>query len=248
MGGPITSGYGYRRDPFTGTKAFHHGVDTAGMLGESIRSRVSGQVVYSGYGASGTPLAGLGNVVAVQDAAGLTHIYGHNQNNYARVGQMVQAGQSIGSMGSTGRSTGTHSHYEVRMGGRSINPMGGTYTIQRGDTFSQIAKRYYGNAYNGGMNQLKALNPHIKDINRIYAGQTITVPDAKTSTPTSSAPVSSGPSASEIAAQQAAAAAAAAAHVPMDQLIPFGDLLALQAIEKLHLYNHQPSHRLQRLE
>ncbi|QJT70402.1 hypothetical protein [Microcystis phage MaeS] len=193
MGGPITSGYGFRRDPFTGTKAFHHGVDTAGMLGESIRSRVSGQVVYSGYGASGTPLAGLGNVVAIKDGAGLTHIYGHNQNNYARVGQMVQAGQSIGSMGSTGRSTGTHSHYEVRMGGRSINPMGGTYKIQRGDTFSAIAKKYYGNAYNGGMNQLKALNPQIKDINRIYAGQTLTVPDAKSSTTTTTAPKTSTP-------------------------------------------------------
>jgi TP901 family phage tail tape measure protein len=179
----ITSGFGMRNDPINGRKGFHNGVDIAGRQGSSIKSRVNGRVVYSGIGRTGTSLQGLGNVVGIQDELGLTHLYGHNSSNLVQEGSFVSAGQTIATMGSTGRSTGTHSHYEVRAGGRAVNPlaMGGSYTVKRGDTFSDIAMKYYGNAYSGGIAALKKLNPGIKNIDRIATGQRITVPGSSSS-------------------------------------------------------------------
>lgn len=114
--GRFTSGYGYRKDPFTGRRGFHHGVDIANRRGGYIYAAGPGKVVYVGYSWL------YGNLVKIQHTSGYTTYYGHLSKTFVKSYQWVRAGQVIGSMGSTGRSTGVHLHYEVRLYGRVINP------------------------------------------------------------------------------------------------------------------------------
>jgi TP901 family phage tail tape measure protein len=143
-----TSGFGMRTDPFTGAKKMHNGIDFAGPTGSAIRANSGGQVIFSGFGQSGSGYGGYGNVVAIQDASGFTHLYGHNSANYVRTGSFVKAGQTIAALGSTGNSTGPHSHYEVRRGGRAVNPSmflgGGT------DPLKNLSKFHGGGVVDGG--------------------------------------------------------------------------------------------------
>lgn len=119
-GGPtLTSGYGTRLDPISGFKGFHPGVDISYAAGTSLRSPVAGTVGASAY----NPV--YGNYVALNGSDGITRIFGHASKLAVRAGQSVQAGQIVGSVGSTGRSTGSHLHYETRIGGMPVNPMGG---------------------------------------------------------------------------------------------------------------------------
>jgi murein DD-endopeptidase MepM/ murein hydrolase activator NlpD len=117
IGGWISSHFGYRTDPFTGHGAFHAGVDFAGPTGSRVIAVGPGVVSYSGW------KQGYGNVVEVTHPTGYVTRYGHNSRNLVRVGQSVQKNDAIAVIGSTGRSTGTHVHFEVLRDGNVLNPM-----------------------------------------------------------------------------------------------------------------------------
>jgi murein DD-endopeptidase MepM/ murein hydrolase activator NlpD len=117
IGGWISSHFGYRSDPFTGRGAFHAGVDFAGPPGTRVISTGPGVVSFSGY------KNGYGNVVEITHPTGYLTRYGHNARNLVREGQTVQKGDPIAVIGSTGRSTGTHVHFEVERDGNTLNPM-----------------------------------------------------------------------------------------------------------------------------
>ena len=112
-----TSGYGYRRDPKTGGRRMHNGSDFAGAHGTDIFATADGVVTHAGW------QRGFGKLVKIQHAFGIETLYAHNSNIRVREGQRVSRGDHIADMGSTGRSTGTHLHYEVRVSGRPVNPM-----------------------------------------------------------------------------------------------------------------------------
>lgn len=112
----LTSSFGYRRDPFNGHAAFHAGVDFPGSYGQPILAAAAGRVVYVG----GRP--GYGNVVEIDHGHGILTRYAHLSRFGARPGAQVARGDVIARMGSTGRSTGTHLHFEVRVNGNPINP------------------------------------------------------------------------------------------------------------------------------
>ncbi len=114
--GWVSSDYGRRTDPFSGKKGFHHGVDIAGKKGSKVRTIASGVVVFSGK------KNGYGNVIEILHANGYTTMYGHNSKNLVKLGALVSKGDIIGLMGSTGRSTGPHVHFEIARNGKSINP------------------------------------------------------------------------------------------------------------------------------
>jgi murein DD-endopeptidase MepM/ murein hydrolase activator NlpD len=117
IGGWISSHFGRRQDPFTGHVAFHKGVDFVGRPGSRVLAVGPGVVSYSGY------KSGYGYVVEVAHPTGQLTRYGHNSRNLVRVGQTVTGGQAIAVIGSTGRSTGTHVHFEVEQDGKRVNPM-----------------------------------------------------------------------------------------------------------------------------
>jgi murein DD-endopeptidase MepM/ murein hydrolase activator NlpD len=112
----LSSGFGYRRDPFTGGGAMHSGLDFKGAHGAPILAAAAGRVSFAGW------QGGYGNTVEVDHGHGIMTRYAHLSRITAQVGQAVTAGQMIGGMGSTGRSTGTHLHFEVRVGGTAVNP------------------------------------------------------------------------------------------------------------------------------
>ena len=112
-----TSGYGYRRDPKTGGRRMHNGTDFAGRHGTNIYATADGVVTHAGW------QSGFGRLVKIQHDFGIETLYAHNSNLLVRKGQRVSRGDHIADMGSTGRSTGTHLHYEVRVGGKPVNPM-----------------------------------------------------------------------------------------------------------------------------
>jgi murein DD-endopeptidase MepM/ murein hydrolase activator NlpD len=112
----ITSGFGYRRDPFTGAAALHSGIDFKGAHGSAILAAAQGKVVYAGV------KSGYGNCVEVAHGNGLVTRYAHLSSIGVRPGQKVDKGERLGGMGSTGRSTGTHLHFEVRHNDRAMNP------------------------------------------------------------------------------------------------------------------------------
>lgn len=120
-GRPVLQGYqssffGRRSDPLTGRPKMHKGVDFAARAGTPIVAVAAGVVTYSGS------KSGYGNVVKLAHADGYVTVYAHNQRNLVKVGELVQRGQTIATVGSTGRSTGNHLHFEVRRHGRHVNP------------------------------------------------------------------------------------------------------------------------------
>lgn len=112
-----TSGYGYRRDPKTGGRRMHNGQDFAGAYGTDIYATADGVVTQAGWE------SGFGKLVTIQHAFGIETYYAHLSNILVNKGQRVSRGQHIADMGSTGRSTGTHLHYEVRVNDTPVNPM-----------------------------------------------------------------------------------------------------------------------------
>ncbi len=112
----ITSGYGYRRDPFTRRPAMHRGLDFKGPRGSPIYAAAKGTISFVGR------KRGYGNVLEIRHGNGLMTRYAHMSRFSARVGQAVEAGDKIGAIGSTGRSTGPHLHFEVHNNGRAVNP------------------------------------------------------------------------------------------------------------------------------
>lgn len=114
----FTSGYGVRSDPFNGSAARHQGIDLAGPQGTPIYATADGIVEEAGWNSGG-----YGNLVKLQHGKGIETRYGHMSAILVKAGQRVTRGQQIGRMGSTGRSTGSHLHYEVRIDGRAVNPI-----------------------------------------------------------------------------------------------------------------------------
>ncbi len=112
----LSSGFGYRSDPFTGGGAMHAGLDFKGPVGTPILAAAEGKVVLAGFH------GGYGNMIEIRHANGLVTRYAHLSGLNVRSGQMVERGVQIGRMGSTGRSTGSHLHFEVRQNGQAINP------------------------------------------------------------------------------------------------------------------------------
>lgn len=113
----FTSFYGVRSDPFRGTAAMHAGVDIPGPIGTPIYATADGIVGRAGW------TGGYGNMVEVEHGGALQTRYGHMSKVLVQAGARVKRGQMIGLMGSTGRSTGSHLHYEVRMDGHAVNPI-----------------------------------------------------------------------------------------------------------------------------
>ena len=112
----ISSGFGYRSDPFTGEGAFHAGLDFKGPIGAPIYAAAKGTVSFVGQ------KQGYGNCVEIDHGNGLMTRYAHMSAFHSRIGQPVKAGDPIGAIGSTGRSTGPHLHFEVRINDRPVNP------------------------------------------------------------------------------------------------------------------------------
>ncbi len=115
--GWITSGFGYRISPFSHSLEFHEGVDIANALGTPIHAPAEGYVLYAGWA------RGYGNVLIIGHGYGISTIYGHLKKILVKQGQHVYRGEVIALMGSTGRSTGPHLHYEVRVNGVPVNPL-----------------------------------------------------------------------------------------------------------------------------
>ncbi len=113
----VTSPFGNRKDPFFGTLALHTGTDFHFSPGEKIKATAPGKVIASGW------TGGYGNMVEIDHGGGISTRYGHMEQILVKVGDKVGAGDAIGLAGSTGRSTGTHLHYEVRENGHPIDPM-----------------------------------------------------------------------------------------------------------------------------
>lgn len=111
-----TSGFGYRLDPFTRTPALHTGLDFRGEVGAPVRATAPGRVVSAEYN------GGYGNMVEVEHANGLTTRFAHLSSMEVEEGQRVETGTLIGRVGSTGRSTGPHLHYETRINGEPVDP------------------------------------------------------------------------------------------------------------------------------
>ncbi|MBS7663801.1 peptidoglycan DD-metalloendopeptidase family protein [Pseudomonas lalucatii] len=114
--GYISSPFGRRTDPLSGRLSMHKGVDFAAKAGSDVVAVAAGVVTASGR------RSGYGNTVEISHADGYVTLYAHNRSNLVQVGDLVQRGQTIAKVGSTGRSTGYHVHFEVSKNGRVINP------------------------------------------------------------------------------------------------------------------------------
>ncbi len=115
--GWISSYFGYRTDPFNGRIAHHDGIDIAGKEGSEVIAVASGVVTWAGR------RYGYGNLVEINHGNGYVTRYGHNKKILVKVGDTVKKGQTIAMMGSTGRSTGPHVHFEVHKNGRVVDPI-----------------------------------------------------------------------------------------------------------------------------
>jgi murein DD-endopeptidase MepM/ murein hydrolase activator NlpD len=113
----ITSGFGARSDPFLARAAMHTGVDFRGDIGDAARATAPGRITSVGYN------GGYGNMVEIDHGFGITTRYAHLSAFDVEVGDIVAKGQVIGRIGSTGRSTGPHLHYETRIDGEAVDPM-----------------------------------------------------------------------------------------------------------------------------
>jgi hypothetical protein len=114
----MTSTFGYRTDPFNKRRTAHHGIDLAGPYGLKIHATGNGTVVKAEYNRHG-----YGREVIIDHGFGYKTIYAHMQDIHVEKGAQVKRGQVIGTLGSTGRSTGPHLHYEIRFNKRAINPL-----------------------------------------------------------------------------------------------------------------------------
>ena len=113
----FTSPFGNRRHPVTGGVRMHDGVDFAAPVGTDIHTTADGVVTYAGW------QSGYGRIIKIRHEFGVETRYAHLSRLRVKKGQKVSRGDHIGDMGSSGRSTGSHVHYEVRVNGKSVNPM-----------------------------------------------------------------------------------------------------------------------------
>jgi murein DD-endopeptidase MepM/ murein hydrolase activator NlpD len=113
----MTSGFGGRVDPFNGRLAIHTGVDFRGDYGATVRATAAGKVTIAG------PMGGYGKMVEIDHGNGLSTRYAHLSAIAVQEGQTIESGAVIGAIGSTGRSTSPHLHYETRIDGEPIDPL-----------------------------------------------------------------------------------------------------------------------------
>lgn len=116
-GRPYNDVYGYRKNPISGKKELHSGLDMKATYGTDIVAAEAGTVIYSGYNRGG-----YGNMVIIDHGGGMTTLYAHNSKLTVSKGQQVKRGQVIAKAGSTGYSTGVHAHFEVRINGKTTDP------------------------------------------------------------------------------------------------------------------------------
>jgi len=114
--GWVTSGFGYRKSPFTGLPEKHEGLDIASRKGSEIRATADGKVITAGR------QYGYGNLIEIDHGYGVISRYGHNSKNIVKVGDKVKRGDLVALVGSTGRSTGPHVHYEIIVDGVPVDP------------------------------------------------------------------------------------------------------------------------------
>jgi len=114
--GWVSSNYGMRADPFNGQQAWHNGVDIAGKAGSDVLAVAAGVVTFAG------DRYGYGQLVEITHENGYVTRYGHNSEIHVELGEIVNKGQVLAAMGTTGRSTGPHIHFEVYKNGRSVDP------------------------------------------------------------------------------------------------------------------------------
>jgi murein DD-endopeptidase MepM/ murein hydrolase activator NlpD len=113
----ITASFGYRKNPFTSRGSeFHKGTDFAASYGKTVAATGDGIVMFAGWN------AGYGKMVIISHGYGITTLYAHNSKLLVKQGDKVKKGQAISKVGNTGRSTGTHLHYEVKLNGKNVNP------------------------------------------------------------------------------------------------------------------------------
>jgi len=118
VAGRISSGFGTRIHPISGKRKSHNGIDIAAGSGTPIKAAGSGKVITASY------IRGYGNTIVIDHGGGISTLYGHCSRLYAKVGQSVKTGERIAAVGSTGYSTGPHLHFEVRVNGKPVNPIG----------------------------------------------------------------------------------------------------------------------------
>jgi murein DD-endopeptidase MepM/ murein hydrolase activator NlpD len=129
----FTSGFGVRSDPFKGRAAMHPGIDLAGPMGTPIYATADGMVDRAEWNSGG-----YGNLVEIDHGHGIQTRYGHLSRSIVHAGEHVKRGQLIAYMGSTGRSTGSHLHYEVRLDGKAVNPIP---FLQSGQYLQSVQRR-----------------------------------------------------------------------------------------------------------
>jgi len=129
----FTSGFGVRSDPFKSRAAMHPGIDLAGPYGTPIYATADGIVGRAEWNSGG-----YGNLVEIDHGHGIQTRYGHLSRSIVHAGERVKRGQLIAYMGSTGRSTGSHLHYEVRLDGRAVNPIP---FLQSGEYLQSVQRR-----------------------------------------------------------------------------------------------------------
>jgi murein DD-endopeptidase MepM/ murein hydrolase activator NlpD len=114
--GRISSLFGMREDPFEGEQRFHAGIDIAAPVGTPVRPVAAGRVIFSGS------YQGFGRIVAIQHGKHMSSLYAHFEELSVTVGQLVDRGTVLGVVGSSGRATGPHLHFEVRVAGTPVDP------------------------------------------------------------------------------------------------------------------------------
>ena len=115
--GWLSSRFGYRKSPFTGKKEFHKGLDISARMGAPIVASADGTVSFSGWD------RGYGRIVVIKHGYGLKTKYAHLKKSLVKKGQYVKRGETIGLVGNSGRTTGSHLHYEVHLNGVPVNPL-----------------------------------------------------------------------------------------------------------------------------
>lgn len=134
VSGQMSSPFGWRTDPMTGSQRFHGGIDLAASAGMPVYAPQAGIVMFSGtYG-------GYGKVVVLNHGNSLFTLYGHNSRLLVKPGDSVQRGQVISQVGSTGRSTGPHLHFEVHYNGQYVNPVTYLSYLQPGGNNTGVAQ------------------------------------------------------------------------------------------------------------
>ena len=128
----FSSSFGWRIDPFTGLSTFHEGIDFMSPTGRAIRAAGAGVVVYAGKHPQ------YGNMVEIDHGNGLVTRYAHASHLNVKVGDVIVIGQKIAEVGSTGRSTGPHLHFEVRVRGAAVNP---TKYLQKNSRTPRLVSR-----------------------------------------------------------------------------------------------------------